>query len=361
MIFANLNFERIIIHEIFTRDENRDIIPPRYGQKLVELAPKARAELKNRVVTALGKASQSVEMEIQKAGPGSMFALARELIAASDQEFIERSRSAADLLASAQLARSIPGGILVVFSGEVDHPPKRLIGVIKAEPQNGFTRTQRDGVLDLQYIEDLILTPQAKLYKIGVFVEVDRAAAQSAKSCDGFKAFIYDDSMTASNRDAAAQYFYDGFFGCRFPQSSARLTKEFHDLTKEFIRQLSIAEEDKSDLYTSLFTYLKVDQAPTVEVATFAQSYLPNDHMRDTYEAFMTSRNFPANAVQKDLVEVAPHLRQRKIGFRSGIRLTAPADKFDLIHIKAVDGAEANGGAADEWTHITVRDRIAFQ
>lgn len=362
MIFANLNLGRTIIHEVFTRDENRNLVAPRYGGKLVTLGPRALDALRNRIITAMGRASQSVEMEISRTGPGSMLALTRDLLGADDQNFIAKSRSVADQLASAQLGRNIPGGIVVVFSGEIDHPAKRLVGIIKAEPQNGFTRTQKDGILDLQFLEDLILTPQAKLYKIGVFVEVDPAKAAGTKPTDGFKAFIYDDGMTASNRDAAAQYFYDGFLGCTFPESSARLTKEFHSLTKEFIRDLDIPEEDKSDLHTGLYTYLKVDQVQTVQVAAFAQSYLVNDHMRDAYEAFMTLRKFPTNAVSKDLTDVAPHLRQRKVRFRSDIRLTAPADTFEqLVQMELIDGTPVNGGETPQWTLITVQDRIASQ
>jgi hypothetical protein len=360
MIFANLKIQDVIIHEVFVRDENRTLVPPRYGHQLINLNVKAADELRNRVVTAMGKASQSVEMEIQRHAPGSMMMLARDLLNADRPGFIGKSRTAADGLASAQLARHIPGGILVVFRGEVGHPAKRVVCLIKAEPQAGFSRIEGAGGLDLQFLEDLILTPHAKLYKIGVFAEIDRDAAAGANPVEGFKAFIYDVAMTITNRDAAAQYFYDGFLGCGFPQSSARLTKEFYDLTKEFIRKLEIPEEDKADLYGGLYTYLKVDQAQTVQVSAFAQSYLADAHMKDTYDAFMKSRQFPTNAVHKDLVEVAPHLKQRKIRFSSDIRLTAPADKFEeLVTMEVIDAVSQ--GEGQKWTRITIRDRITSQ
>lgn len=363
MIFENLKIERVIIHEVFTRDDNKNQVKPRYGDKLITLSPDASGALKNRVITAMGKASQSVEMTIHRSGQGSMLALGRELLAADNTDFVTKSTAVADLLASAQLYRNIPGGILVVFTGEVDYPAKKVIAVIKAEPQNGFTRRiQAGGGLDLEFLTDLILTPQAKLYKIGIFVESDPVKAAGAAPADGFRAFIYDVGMTAANKDAAAQYYYDLFLGCSFPQSSARLTKDFHDLTKAFIKGLDLPEETKTDLHTGLYTYLKVNQAQTVQVNEFAQSYLVDDNMRDTYEKFMSIRNFPTAAVPKDLTDVAPHLKQRKVRFRSDVRLTAPADRFDeLIQVTAIQGIADDGGEPPQWTQIIVRDRIQSQ
>jgi len=365
MIFANLTFKRITIHEVFRRNDDRTPVPPVYGTSLIHLGAKAIEALRSRVITAMGRASQSVEMEIRQTGAGSMFALVQDLLnTTSDDDYVNKSARAADQLTTAQLSRKVPGGILVVFDGEVDHPAKRLVGVIKAEPQNGFTRTNTAGSLGLEFLEDLILTPQAKLYKIGVFVEMDAAIAAGINPVAGFRAFIYDDGMTISNRDAAAQYFYEGFLGCGFPQSSARLTKKFHSLTKEFIRDLSIPEEQKADLYNSLYTYLKVDQASTVQVDQFARQYLANDHMRDAYEQFMKARDFPMTAVPKDLAEVAPNLRLRKLRFRSDIRITGPAEKFnELVQMKVIDAIPVDGqpGSDDKWTQIVIRDRIVSQ
>lgn len=363
MIFENLKINRVVIHEVFKRDDDKNQVKPRYGDKLISLGQDALGALKNRVITAMGKASQSVEMTINKSGQGSMLGLGRELLVADDTAFVVKSGVVADLLSSAQLYRNIPGGILVVFTGEVDHPAKRVIAVIKAEPQNGFTRRVNDGGgLDLEFLTDLILTPQAKLYKIGVFVEIDPVKAASNKPAEGFQAFIYDVGMTGANRDAAAQYYYDLFLGCSFPQSSARLTKDFHDLTKMFIQSLDLPEETKTDLHTGLYSYLKVSQVQTVQVNEFAQSYLSDDGMRDTYEQFMVARKFPTNAVPKDLTDVAPHLRQRKVRFRSDVRLTAPADRFDeLIQVTAILGDAVDGGEPPQWTQIIVRDRIQSQ
>src|SRR3546814_9976241 len=96
-------------------------------------------------MTAMGRASKSLEMDIRKTENGSMLATARRLLAAAnDDDFVRISTEAAEPLADAQRTRTIPGGVIVVFDGEVDHPAKRIIGVHKAEPKNGFTSTRAD-------------------------------------------------------------------------------------------------------------------------------------------------------------------------------------------------------------------------
>lgn len=360
MISENLRIDKVVIHEVFLRDGAREIVPPRYGDHLVELGVDAMEALRNRVTSTMNRAARSVEMEIRAAGVPSMLNVARQLLECEGNDFVVASRAAANQLADAQRTRSIPGGILVVFSGTVDYPAKRLIGVIKAEPHDGFTRAHRDGRMFLEFVKDLILTPKARLYKIGVFVEVDSVVAQSNEPARGFRAFVYDDSITRKNPDAAATYFYSAFLGCAFPQSSARMTRHFHEWTKEFIQRLSIPEEDKAGLHTGLHAYVKQDQAAVVQVSEFGESYLPDDEMRDAYEQFMRSKSFPMAAVVKDLSEVAPLLKQRKVRFHSNVRLIVPADQFEqLIDISSMPAEAGAGEAGAIWTRIIVRDRVA--
>ncbi|GGF59922.1 hypothetical protein GCM10011332_11970 [Terasakiella brassicae] len=364
MIFENLTIRRLIIHEVFKRDHQKNTVQPIYGDQLIALGDDALAALRTRVIHTMGRASKNVEMEIGNTDPGGLFSLSKELMSLDDNEFILRSRNAANQLSSAQTRRDTPGGILVVFSGVVDYPEKNVIGFIKAEPHNGFTRVNQDDHLSLAFIEDLILTPQAKLYKIGVFLEMDPDLATNENPSNGYRAFIYDENMSPKNPDNAAQYFYEGFLGCAFPESSARLTREFHHLTKNFIYELDIPEEEKIGLHQSLYSYLKLDQGQTVHVGTYANTYLRDDAMRDAYEAFMRQKEFPQNAIAKDLTQVELHLQQRKISFRRGVKLTAPADRFaNLIEIEQIDGVQGDGGEGEvpNWTRITVKDMIASQ
>ena len=167
-----------------------------------------------------------------------------------------------------------------------------MVGIIKAEPHTGFMRQISKGVMSLRFLKDLILTPQTKLYKLAILVETDPDAALIGPAPSGWSVFVYDNAMVSSNRQAAAKYFYELFLGCEIPQNSALQTKKFYDLTKDFVRKLDIPPEDKSDILTGLYTHLKVDQSPSVEVGGFANSYLPTAPMRDAYHAHWHNRIF---------------------------------------------------------------------
>lgn len=358
MPLDNLSIERVVIHEVFERQDDRSIVAPRYGSSLAALDQEAMEALADRVMLAMGRSAQSVEMAITVVTADSMVATAAELLDLDDITFLARSTVVADTLASAQKHRKIPGGIVVVVQGAVGHPAKRWIGVIKAETQNGFTRVTSGAAINLQFLRDLILTPQTKLYKIGIFVENPSLQSPSDLT-ERFVAHIYDSGMSATNRDGAAVYFYEGFFGCSFPPTAARLTRKFYEHTKKFIGELNVDNETKAGLNTALVTYLKVDQKQIISPSDFATSYLPTAEIKDAYLHHLRKNSFEDRAIQKDIVEVASKLRFRNVRFTSQIKLTAPADAFDeLIEITEIPAPESAGR---HWTVITVKDEIATQ
>ena len=359
MELINLQVGRVILHEVFRRTDDRRKVEPEYGVGTEALDGPALDALRERIVAAMSRSDRCIEMTIRRSEPASMVATASALVNMDETLYITESRRVADLLAEAQGSRAIPGGIVVVFTGSFGVPEKRLVGVIKAEVHTGFQRDMRDGRFVLKFLDKLLLTPQTKLYKIGLFVE------QHPEKLDldgAWRAFIYDEMMTVRERYGAAQYFYDGFLGLVFPTSSARQTKQFHDLTKNFIQSMEVPEEDKVALHNALVTYLKVDQSPTVEVATFASSYFSDAATKDSYEAFMVGKGFPDSAINKDLADVESSLRIRRLIFGNQVRVIAPAEDFDkLIKIEAIDGEPNPNEGVPRWTRVTIRDSIANQ
>jgi hypothetical protein len=362
--FENLSIGRLIIHEVFTRGADKALVQPNYGSQLLLLPQDARDALQARITNALGKSSHGVEMSIRETGVESTWRKAKEIVEAqgNDAQFVNLSQNVASKLAVAQTNRTIPGGIVVVIEGTCGNPAKSFMCVIKAEPHGGFTKRQTGGHLTLEYIKDLILTPQAKLYKIGAFLRADQAAATEQQPTNGWKAFLFDDLITHGNQLSAAQYFYEGFLGLKFPSNSAFQTKQFHALTKDFIRNANVDSEKKIDLLNALTTYLKTDQAATIQVEVFSQNYLGDAILQDAYNAYMGQKNFPTTAIHKDLSEVQSQLRLRKLTFGHDIRLTAPADQFEnYVRIESIDGDADEHGNAPKWTKITVRDHIRDQ
>lgn len=359
MDLQNLAIERVILHEVFRRNDDRLRIQPLYGEELEALDAPALDALCDRVIAAMSRSDRCIEMTIANVAVNSMASVVSQLVDADDAVFIRHSRQVADFLADAQKSRAIPGGVVVAFSGSFGAPRKRIVGVIKAEVHTGFMRDQADGRFILKFLDKLLLTPQTKLYKIGLFVEHNPGAPTFDQ---GWKAYIYDEMMTVRDRYGAAQYFYEGFLGLAFPESSARHTKQFHDLTKNFIQSMGVPEEEKIALHNALVTYLKVDQSPTVEVTAFATAYFGDPELQDAYEKYMTHEGFPDTAVNKDLADVQSSLRTRRLVFRNQVRLIAPAEGFDdLIKIEVTDGEQNGNGEVPKWTKVTIKDRIAAQ
>ena len=333
--------------------------PPEYGVAIETLGDQALEALKARIWAAMSNSSRCVQMDIEKTDPASMVCLATKLVDADEPLFVTQSKNAADLLATAQTSRAFPGGILVVFTGLAGVPARRIVGVIKAEVHSGFTRDQTDGRLTLKFLDKLLLTPQTKLYKIGLFIE-DKPTEQSI--VERWIAYIYDETMTVQNRYGAAQYFYGSFLGLVFPESSARQTKQFHDLTKQFIQAMDVPEEDKIVFHNALVTYLRADQSPTVEVGAFSGTYFGDAAFRDSYQDFMTRKGFPNNAVNKDISDVSKSLHTRRLNFRNKVSISAPADGFaDLLTIDPIAGTPSANGQVPEWTRVTIKARIANQ
>ena len=365
MPFQNLVIQRTIIHEVFKRADEPTPVQPSYGTQVIHLEADARDALQQRITAALGHASHGLEMSLRKTGTESIWAKVKQLVDAPDNAntFITASQNIAASLAEAQVSRGIPGGIVVVVYGKVGHPGIPFTCIIKAEPHAGFTRKVGDGgELMLEYLKDLILTPQAKLYKIGAFVRKSATEATVENPSGGWQAFIFDDLITTGNRQSAAKYFYDTFLGFDFPSNSAWQTKQFHTLTKDFIRTANVTDEVKSDLLGALTTYLKVDQGGTIQVNQFATTYMQAAELRDAYANYMQGKEFPAAAVPKDLSEVMSSLRDRKVTFGNNIRLTGPVEQFqNRVRMRSIDGVVGTDGVVPKWTEIIVRDRIRDQ
>lgn len=198
MPFQNLNISRIIIHEVFKRNDDRSMVDPRYGTQLIQLGVEAKDALQQRITNALGQSSHGVEMTVSDSAAPSAWNLGKRMIesAGNDAQFVQVSQEITAKLAAAQTNRGVPGGIVVVIDGTSGHPARSFMCVIKAEPHGGFTKREKGDQLLLEYLKDLFLTPQSKLYKIGAFVRQDPTAATVGQPNNGWRAFLFDDLIT---------------------------------------------------------------------------------------------------------------------------------------------------------------------
>ncbi len=329
--FSNMRLHRIIVHQIFKRDENGNVQEPHYSRELTELDQSGLNALQERIVDAIGDDSHSLEMHINDSETNSTFDICSSLIDMNTDDFINSSVRIPQKLANAQNSRRIPGGIVLIITGLIGAENNRFIGIIKAEIHSGFTVNERQSSINLNYLSQLLLTPQQKFYKIGIFVEKNNDLPEGEERVpEDFKVFVYDHNMLRNETRQAARYFYEAFLGCTISSTDRAMTRSFYTYTKEYINNLNVTDEDKIDLNTSLYTYLKVSQENLVETNTFADLYI-DDEYKDEYLSFMEEKEVPSRGFAKDLHYIVSKLRRRRIKFSSRVQIIAPSDDFSQL------------------------------
>lgn len=193
------------------------------------------------------------------------------------------------------------------------------------------------------------MTRATRLYKIGFMTcPVGQQEIDSRWKC-----IIFDHAIVANNREAAANYFYEGFLGCGFPEDSAYETARFFNLTKEFAQKPIVDRDTRHDLMDSLYTYVKNDQAPSFTVSEFTERHVPGQ-FQDKYQSFMDGRNFPGRAVQRNTEDIKGKLRRRRFRYGGDIEFSAPPEAMaaGLVKIDTLPPTEEGGS---EITQVTIR------
>lgn len=363
MQLLNLNIDRIIIHQIFQRDKDSNKITPTRSHELTNFAPGAMQEFKTRVHDALGDGSKAVQMKIMEQGPSYIPSIINELSEQSEMDFIVSSYDVAEKLADAQKIKSIPGGIVVIFYGTQGIPAKKFIGIIKAEIHSAYEKevNEQTREISLKFVEEVLLTPGTRLYKTAGFFQKPPSNEPEDDLNSKWAVLVSDYQISQTDGKAAAQYFYAGFLGCGYPETSARTTKQFYDATTDFIARLDIEEAKKSDLLNALTTYLKVGTSSTISSTEFASQYFDVD-TKDAFTDHMEESGLPSTAFTKDIIHIESKLKYRNIRFNSNVKITAPADVFkNMVTIETIDGDLDAAGTPAVWTKIIVKDRINNQ
>lgn len=323
-VFENLRLDKFIVHKIYQRGIESNIKEPTFSDGLMMLNSVAHRKFKERIVEALGSDSHSIEMELKPINVFSTFHYASSIVEDLDN-FISQSKHITNNLVNAQNKCNIPGGLVIVFSGTIGTNNKRYIGILKAEEHDGFKVEKGEHGIQLSLVDQLILTPQQKLYKIGMYICND---AENPTNPASYSCYIYDSKFIKDGNGNAAKYFYDDFFGCCFPKDSKEMTKEFYKKTKEFIKkQESIPIDQKIDLNNALYTYLVVENNQIISTYDFREKYLPNRY-HSLYSTFMDKKGIPNRDFQKDLSLIQNNMRQRKILFSNNIVLNATSEDF---------------------------------
>ena len=363
MLLQHLSIDRIIIHQIYQRDQDGTKAIPLQSHEYVIFAKEAMQTFKTRIISALGHDSKAVQMEIVNQEPDYLPYLVDRMIDQESVSFATSSYDIAKKLNDAQQIKSIPGGIIVVCYGKQGPQQKKFLGIIKAEVHSGYEKEINDETneISLKFVEELLLTPGTRLYKTAGFFEKNNYDESSSDLNEKWTVMVSDYQINKANGKAAAQYFYSDFLGCGYPQTSARTTKKFYESTKLFITNLDVTQTEKSDLLNALTTYLKVESSSTISASEFAGRYFDID-TQDVFTNHIEESGLPSTAFTKDINHIESKLKFRKVNFNSNVKITAPSEVFKkLVSIETIEGDPDELGALPEWTKVIIKDRITEQ
>jgi hypothetical protein len=363
MRLSNFRVDKIVIHQVFKRNEEGEIVKPLQSHKFTKLEDIALEVFRNRVFEAVGTDSNAVDMQITDLENTGVPTLVDTIVDCDDANFIVSSYDFATKLATVQARRTYPGGIIVIFAGVFGVKKSKFLGVMKAETHNGYEKVENEqtGLINLRYVQDLILTPNSKLYKTAIFLEKPNYPNDYEDLNDKWSVLLSDFQMGNNEGKDAARYFYYDYLGFKYPESSARTTKLFYNSAKKFIQKLDASEELKNDYLNALNMYMKINVSSTAKSSDFSSQYF-EPSVQDEFTDYMKEAGVPDTAFIKDITHIKGDLKSRKIKFNNNVSLTAPSDVFkNKIEISQIKGVADDKGQIPEWTQILIKEKIINQ
>ncbi|WP_076737815.1 nucleoid-associated protein [Franconibacter pulveris] len=333
--FEGLCIDNVIAHRIFPRAAAKMIKAAKISKNVLSINDEALDALQQRITEALAARSHGVEMSIRPGVADSFLNLSASTFHSDQATFIAVSQRLAAKLTESQFESGAPGGILINVQGVIGENELPFFAVIKAETQTGFSTNENEEQVTIEFLNELLLTPSQRFFKIGFIVENVYAAPDENGNfnADNYRAFLFDHLMTSTNTNKAAAYFYNLFLGMDINKSSKKLTQDFYEVTSKFINEAKISEEEKLNLHEALRAELR-SKKQTVSVHDFANDYLPED-LREPYKKVTKETKIPQNSFYKDNDYISAKLKRRsRLVFSNDIWISVPPDNFrELVEI----------------------------
>jgi hypothetical protein len=331
-LFEKFKIERLIFHFI-SRDQDTEKASVKFFPQIIDLGPEGTKELRTRITNAVSQTSQALEMSFKSENEVSFKEIIKSFSSdLNDEGFIQISHNLTNHLFNIlKDNKTIPLGAVLVIQGIVGEPNHQCLVVIKAETHSGFTADFESTDSRVEFIKNLFLTPQQKLYKVAFVINTSDATNEDtlANYTDSdVRVFIFDSNAAASKLRPAAQYFYDRFMGCNHSKNSAFQTQQFYTETKNHIEVYYTDIERRLDYVNQLKLYLKMGTSNMISMRDFADHYISDPEEQQAYYSHMQDKGAPTESVYKDLKRINSHLKTRRVKFSSGITVSGSVQDF---------------------------------
>ncbi|MGM9506975.1 nucleoid-associated protein [Larkinella sp. GY13] len=326
---ATLDINRAIMHTIIEKETRQLHASVKESHEAVTLSEGAKNVIYKRLTNALGLNSRAFSLEIEKYDTESIFSYCKGIIPKDDVSFVNASKKIADKLAVSQKRGFIPGGYLIFL--ECTHTVKNIpcFIVIKAEPHEAIRQSNNGEKVLLEVLDDLILSPSQKFFKIGVIFKRDFPITEDEFTNkvyppnDYYGCILFDENFKKATKPA--EYFYKDFLGFSISKNSLIQTKKFYQFTDGFIKDSSISQSEKEDALKSLRSYIRSYNDSIINFYHFAEDFLPYE-IKSSYKA--EAQDYIPSSFMKDATLLKKELETKKINFPNKVMLSLPEELY---------------------------------
>jgi hypothetical protein len=286
-----------------------------------------RHHLRTRLIKVLGsKSAYRILFHPAPASPvpAAVRDFTRQVLPA--EAFVAASSGMAVHLFKAQRG-SVSSGLLCVLDAVVG--AHQALVLMKLERESGarldFGKQQDTGkrTFTMAVLDNLVLTEGTRLFKTALFV---RTGADE----DDFECMACDDQSNASAYKPMAQFWLE-FLGC-VPALDPRVaTQRFFETTLHFINESVTDPVDKAGIYESLHSELRSSDK-TFSPASFLSRHVPTEYRRQLKQRLHDENLL--NTFTKDTADIALRLKRLALKTTSGVIVTVPNDKTDLVEVQ---------------------------
>lgn len=316
--YSLLKIKRAIMHRILAVEEQRGYFRVDPNPSLIALDNNIKKLIKDRLVNSCGKQGKSFELEINDDSHESCFDRIKDIGDEADSEFITSSIELAQMLANCQEKKvSTPPGYFLLIEAEQGVGNKLPVYIImKAEKQDALN----DNGTSVQALTNIFLSPAQKLYKAGVFEQVND---NQPRKKEDFKAYLFDSQFNDGTK--LAEYFYKDFLGLTINGNSQIQTKLFYDSTVSLIDKCYKNDADQKTKSRDLLRATMLSETTSINAHEVVMNIIPlND--RDRFNSELTD-DFPISFT-KDTSLIQNKMSRRSLFVGTAIKLTAPTEAF---------------------------------
>ncbi|MGV3596800.1 MAG: nucleoid-associated protein [Bacteroidota bacterium] len=330
--FSLLHLKNVIVHDIPKHSKHDSSLEPIYSEAETALSNKLKTLFKTKINNALSS-DKTLKVCFDENTSAPMPTLIKDIIRKNINQFVLISKEMGTHLYNSQNGLN-PAGILLIMHGHINM--LRCCVIMKLDRDSGAQLKINDKTksIDIEQVEDLMLTEKSKVFKIGVFF--DRGEVNF--NYDGFVADFQNNMKSKAN---VKSQFIEQFLGC-FPFDDPSIsTKKFYELTKEFIFLLP-DKLSQAKYLQDLNSYVQKN-ITLLNPRDFAEDYLITSKERDDYKNYLAKNEFSFQSFPKNNTLISTKIKKITMVFANGISLTGDKGTFDkkVIITKTEDGHEA--------------------